>query len=77
LAQKSQPFGYDFIHEVIDARGVATGMCEAGDETEFNRIVWNGENDRDLCGRSFGGKRRPHIAWRGDHVDPMANQLGC
>src|SRR5271166_1822045 len=52
-------------------------MGEASDKTEFDWIIWNAENDRDRRRRGFGRKGRTHITWRGDHVDPMANQIGC
>jgi hypothetical protein len=54
IVQQPQPFGHDLIKEKIDPGRIASRPSEAGDKTQFDRIVGDAENNGDRRGRSFG-----------------------
>jgi hypothetical protein len=53
LMQKPQPLGVNFTVEEINAGCVAARPRQAGNETEFDRVVSDAEDDRDRWGRRF------------------------
>jgi len=44
--QELQPLGYQFCNEKIDASGVATRPCEAGDKPKLDWIFIDAERNR-------------------------------
>src|SRR5262249_7227547 len=76
LAQQFQPFCYQLVTEKIDARRVAVGPGEAGDEAQPDRVFRDGKDDRDRRGCGLGRQRRVGTSGRDDHGDLSANQFG-
>src|SRR5262249_35472996 len=60
----------------IDSGEVATRPGEAGNESEFDRIVRGREHDRNGRGRRLGCDGRRGAAGRDDDGNPLANQIG-
>src|SRR5262245_21878453 len=75
LVQKCQPLRGHVVREKIDPRQVSARPGEAGDKTELDRIFADAEDDRDLCGRSFGCKRSEVAGWRGDNGDATTHEV--
>jgi hypothetical protein len=75
LAQQFQPLCRQFTREKIDACQVAPRSGEAGDETNFDRVIADAEDDGDRGGCRLGSQRRRRAACD-DHGDPPANQFG-
>src|SRR6516225_10058639 len=73
--EKSQPLGRNLLGEEIDAGRVAARPGKAGDQTKRDRVLANAEDDRDRCGRSFGGLGSSGVAGRSDNSDAPAREL--
>src|SRR5215472_6948426 len=63
IMEESQSLGRNFSGEKIDAGRVAARLGKAGDETKFDGVVADAEDDRDRCGRSHG--RLSNAVWPG------------
>jgi hypothetical protein len=55
--QEPQSLGQRLAGEKIDAGGVAAGPGKAGDKTVLDRVLTDGEDDRDRRGCGFGRER--------------------
>ena len=75
IMEKSQPLGRNLSGEKIDPSRVAARLGKAGDQTKPDGVVADAENDRDRCGRSFGGKRSSVAGWRGDNNDTTTHEV--
>jgi hypothetical protein len=76
LVQQLQPLRRQGYRYHADARDVATGLSESGDETEGDGVSGTDEHDRDR--RGGGLRREPGVSAsdRGYHVDAPTHQLG-
>jgi hypothetical protein len=75
--QEPEPFCPEFEGEVVHACRVAAGPRKAGDETKFDRVIANAEDDRNRVGRCFGRTCCASAGRRGDHGYLPADQVGC
>jgi hypothetical protein len=76
LAQQLQPLRHKLAEEKVDAGQVATRPGEAGDKPELDRILGDGEHDRNRAGRRLGGDGRSGAAARDDDCNLSAHQIG-
>ena len=53
IMEEPQALGRNFSGEKIDPGRVAARLGKAGDETKFDGVVADAEDDRDRCGRSL------------------------
>src|SRR5262249_47235218 len=73
--EKSQPLGRNFSGEKIDPGRVAARLGKAGDETKFDGVVADAEDDRDRCGRSLGRLSNGGLAGRSDNGYAPADEV--
>src|SRR5262249_42845029 len=73
--QEPEPLGHRLLDEKIDACHVAAGSREAADKAKPNRVLADGEHDRNPRCRRFG-RLRGRGAGRVDHGDLSADQIG-
>src|SRR5215468_2203324 len=67
IMEEPQPLGRNFSGEKIDPGRVAARLGKAGDETKFDGVVADAEDDRDRCGRSLGRLSNGGLAGRSDN----------
>jgi hypothetical protein len=56
--QKSQPLGHNLSRQKIDAGRVAAWPAKAGDQTKFDRVFGDAEDNRDRRGSTNGRMNR-------------------
>ena len=66
--QEAKLLGHNLSVEGIDAGRIAARPGKAGDQSQLDRVVADGEDDRDRRGRSFGRLGSSAKGRRGDHV---------
>ena len=72
--QRFQPFCPECGDNKTHARDIAAGTVETGNETEFDRVGADHENDRNGCGCSSGGYRSRR-GERNDHGHRVGHQI--
>jgi len=74
--QQPQPLGGGLLGEKIDAGGVAGRAGQTVDQTQFDRVFADAEDDGDRGGRSFGRLGSIVSTGRGDHGHATADEVG-
>jgi hypothetical protein len=75
LVQEREPLGLHLLGEKIEAGRVPARLGEACHKAELDRVLTNGEGDRDRCG-CRSRRDRGYIARRGDHGDAPTGKVG-
>src|SRR5215813_1714149 len=75
IMEEPQPLGRNLAGEKIDPGGVAARLGKAGDETKFDGVVADAEDDRDRCGRSPGRLSNGGLAGRSDNGYAPADEV--
>src|SRR5262249_12543022 len=73
--QEPEALAHRLLDELIDACHVAARSGEAANKAKLNRVLTDGEDDRNYRCCSFG-RQRGHPTGRSDHGDLSANQIG-
>jgi hypothetical protein len=76
LAQELQPLRRQLNREKIDPSQVAARPSEAGDKTEFDRVVANDEYDGNRRSCRLGRQHDGATSGRDDHGDAPVHQIG-
>ena len=75
LVQEFETLTFHLADKKINARRIAIGSVETGDQPQLDRVVAAGEHDRNGCGRRFGCERGPDASCRSDDIDSTPNQV--
>src|SRR5215831_10131045 len=75
LVQQAKLFRSQFSDQEIHAGRIAARPTVAGNETKRHRVLGDAEDNWDCLGCRLGRQRGSFASSRGDHVDPLANQL--
>src|SRR5262249_52217617 len=73
--QEAQPLGCNLDVENIDAGRIAARSGKTGNETEFNRVFADAENDWNRRSSDLGGKRGRVAGGCGNHGNAAANEV--
>ena len=73
--QERKTLGRKLCYKEIDTGRVAARPGKAGDQTKFNRVRADAEDDGDRCGRGFGCKRSRIAPRRGNNGHATADQI--
>src|SRR6516165_11125034 len=75
IMEEPQALGRNFSGEKIDPGRVAARLGKAGDETKFDGVVADAEDDRDRCGRSLGRLSNGGLAGCSDNGYAPADEV--